>query len=150
MEIIKTKYLTESQFQQVNQLWNTEFPNTLKDRFGKLLEGKESFHHHIIIDQNKNILAWAADFERDNETWFSILVHSKMQGKGLGTLLIKRLKEETIELNGWVIDHDTDKKENGQIYTSPLSFYINQGFKVLKDQRIDNEMLKAVKVRWVS
>lgn len=150
MEITKTKHLTDIQFQQINQLWNEEYPIKLKNRFGILLDGTESYNHYLIEDEHKNIIAWAVDFEKDNETRFSIIVDRKRRGKGLGSLLIKRLKEDLAEFYGWVIDHNDDKKEDGESYQSPLSFYIKQGFEVLYDIRIDTDMLKAVKIKRIN
>lgn len=149
MEIIKTKDLTVIQFQQINQLWNEEYPLKLKDRFGMLLDGIENYSHYLIEDDDKNILAWAVEFEKDNETRFSIIVNKKQQGRGLGNLLINRLKVDLDEFYGWVIDHNDDKKENGENYQSPLSFYIKHDFEVLENIRIDTDMLKAVKIRKV-
>ncbi len=149
MEIIKTKHLTNVQFDQVNQLWNEEYPLKLKNRFGMLLDGVENYNHYLIENEYKNILAWAVEFEKDNETRFSIIVNKEQQGKGFGSLLIDRLKKDVNEFYGWVIDHNNDKKENGENYQSPLSFYIKQGFEVLENIRIDTDMLKAVKIRSV-
>ena len=146
MEIIKTKNLSESQYQQIHDLWNEEFPIQLKDRFGLLLNGVRNYHHYII-EENDRVLAWAVEFEKDNETRFSILVRKEYQGKGWGSMLLDRLKQDLGEFFGWVIDHGDDIKQNGEVYTSPLSFYTHRGFEVLRDQRIDSEMIRAVKIR---
>lgn len=146
MEIIKTKTISESQFQQINQLWNEEYPIKLKDRFNLLLEGVEKYNHYII-EENSRVLAWAVDFEKDNETRFSLIVSKENQGKGLGSLLIDRLKKDLGEFYGWVIDHNDDLKQNGEYYRSPLAFYTNKGFTVLNHHRIDNEMIRAVKIK---
>jgi GNAT superfamily N-acetyltransferase len=146
MEIIKTKKLNESQFQQINQLWNNEFPVKLKDRFDLLLDGVENYNHYLI-EQNNRVLAWAVDFEKEDEVRFSIIVSSEHKGKGLGSLLIQRLKRDLGEFYGWVIDHNDDLKQNGEFYQSPLAFYINNGFEVLTQHRIESEMLRAVKIR---
>jgi GNAT superfamily N-acetyltransferase len=149
VEIIKTLALTEKQASQINDLWNEEYPLKLKDRFGILLMGAISYTHYLINDDCGNVAAWAVNFEKDNETRFSIIVNKNQQGKGLGTLLIARLKEELSEFYGWVIDHNNDKKSNGSYYLSPLSFYIKNGFEVLHDIRMDNDLLNAVKIRRV-
>jgi GNAT superfamily N-acetyltransferase len=147
MEIIRTKYLTGIQIESINRLWNEEYPINLKDKFINLLDGVENFNHYLIEDDDKNMLAWAVDFEKDFETRFSLIVKNKEQGKGLGKLLVAMLKENLNEFYGWVIDHNNDKKENGDFYRSPLPFYIKQGFEVLNNERIENEILKAVKVK---
>jgi GNAT superfamily N-acetyltransferase len=148
MEIIKTKSLTTKQFEQINRLWNEEYPLKLKDRFQLLLDGVNDYNHYLIEDKDKNILAWAVDFEKDNEIRFSIIVDKNQQGKGLGVKLIKKLKNDLEEFYGWVIDHNDDKKPNGEKYESPLSFYIKQGFKVLHTKRIETDLLKAVKIKF--
>lgn len=149
MEIIKTKSLTAKQFQQINSLWNEEYPLKLKDRFELLLDGVNDYNHYLVEDKDRNILAWAVDFEKDNEIRFSIIVDKNHQGKGLGVQLIKKLKTDLKEFYGWVIDHNDDKKSNGENYESPLSFYINQGFEVLHNKRFDTDLIKAVKIKLV-
>ncbi len=148
MNIIKTKTLTENQFIQINQMWNEEYPEKLKDRFPILLEGVSSYNHYLITDENKNVNAWAVDFVKDNEIRFSIIIHKNHQKKGLGSMLVEKLKNDLPEFYGWVIDHSNDKKLNGENYHSPLLFYLKHGFEILHNNRIDNEMLNAVKIKW--
>jgi hypothetical protein len=148
MEILKTKILSDSQFSQINQLWNDEYPQRLKDRFGILLADVENFNHYLIEDEKKNIIAWAVDFEKENEIRFSIIVGKDQQKKQLGSKLIKRLKDDLPEFYGWVINHNDDEKLNGEKYLSPMSFYLKHEFEVLEDIQIDNEMLRATKIRW--
>ena len=147
MEIIKIKKLDDHQFQQVNKLWNDEYPVKLKDRFGLLLEGVEKYNHYIIEQENK-IVAWAVDFEKESQIRFSIIVTSNHKGKGLGGLLINKMKEDNEEFYGWVIDHSDDLKVNGENYQTPMPFYLKHGFEILNDQRIDNEMIRAVLIKW--
>lgn len=147
MEIIKTKHLTDNQFQQINHLWNEEYPVNLKGRFGILLDGATNYYHYLIEDENKNVLAWAVYFEKDHEIRFSIIINRNQQRKGLGYTLMERLKKDLGEFYGWVIDHNDDKMENGEHYQSPLGFYMKQGFEILHDTRIDTDILKAVKIK---
>lgn len=146
MEILKTKILSAEQFHQINRLWNEEYPIQLKDRFTLLLAGADNYNHYVITLDNQ-VVAWAVDFEKDNETRFSIVVAQDYQGKGLGSLLVNRLKTDLTEFYGWVIDHNTDIKQNGEIYLSPLNFYIKKGFEVMTTERLDTEMIKAVKIK---
>jgi len=87
-------------------------------------------------------------FNRDNLILFAIIVDSKNQGKGFGSLFLNKLKDLQNELNGWVIDHDNDSKLNGSQYKSPLAFYIKNNFEVLNNFRIDNEKISAVRIQW--
>lgn len=146
--ILRTKILSANQSAQINQMWNDEYPIKLKDRFPILLEGVENYHHYLIEDEQQNIQAWAVDFEKDNEIRFSIIVRADQKGKGLGGLLVEKLKAENETFYGWVIDHENDLKSNGERYTSPLPFYLRHGFTVLPDHRIESEMIRAVKIKW--
>lgn len=147
-DIHKTKVLTTKQFKQINQLWNEEYPKNLKDRFPILLEGVNNYNHYIIDDPNKNVIAWAVDFEKDKQVRFSIIVSSINKGKGFGGKLIAKLKEENEEFYGWVIDHNNDLKLNGSPYQTPMPFYLKHNFEILNDSRIDTEMIKAVLIKW--
>jgi predicted GNAT family N-acyltransferase len=148
MHIIKTNNLTTLQAAQINQLWNNEYPLKLKDRFPILLDGADWFNHYIVLNEEQNIIAWAVIFEKEKQIRFSIIVASKHNGKGLGGLLIVKLKEENKEFYGWVIDHNNDLKSNGEYYQTPMPFYLKHGFEILNDIRIDNEMIKAVLIKW--
>ena len=149
MEIIKTKNINSDQFQQIDQMWNDEYPIKLKDRFGILLEGIENYNHYLI-EQNNSVLAWAVEFEKEKEKRFSIIVKNEYKGNGFGNLLINRLKRDLGEFYGWVIDHNDDLKLNGEHYKTPMPFYLNHGFEIMSDKRIDNEMIRAVLIKWVS
>jgi RimJ/RimL family protein N-acetyltransferase/GNAT superfamily N-acetyltransferase len=146
MEIKKTKYINRDQFQQINQMWNDEYPIKLKDRFGILLEGVENYNHYLI-EQNNNVLAWAVEFEKEKEKRFSIIVKNEYKGNGFGKLLINRLKRDLGEFYGWVIDHNNDLKQNGAFYKTPIEFYLKNGFVIVSKERIDSEMIKAVKIK---
>lgn len=150
MEILKTNILSEHQATQINQLWNDEYPINLKDRFPILLDGANWYNHYIIEDSNKNVLAWAVDFEKENQIRFSIIVGSAHKQKGLGGILIDKLKEENTEFYGWVIDHNNDVKVNGEAYQTPMPFYLKHGFEILHENRIDTEMIRAVLIKWVA
>jgi GNAT superfamily N-acetyltransferase len=144
--IIKTKELSTSQAEQIHRAWNEEYPVKLNNRFGLLLSDVTSYMHYIIENDKQEIVAWGVMFEKDDERRFSILVDSNYKGQGLGKKLIDAFKKDYSIFYGWVIDHDNDVKMNGEKYVSPLSFYLKQGFTILNEQRIDTEMISAVKV----
>jgi [ribosomal protein S5]-alanine N-acetyltransferase len=146
MKITKLKNLSKSQHRQINQLWNEEYPVNLNNRFDLLLDGIENYNHYVI-EQDNRILAWAVCFEKENEKRFSIIVHQDYKGIGLGKSLINQLKIEYGEFYGWVIDHNNDKKQNGEFYQSPINFYLKNGFEIIPNEIIDNETIKAVKIR---
>lgn len=150
MRINKTKILTNKQKEQINALWNDEYPAKLKDRFSILLDGADWYNHYIIEDLNTNVIAWAVDFEKEKQVRFSIIVSSIHKGKGLGGMLIEKLKAENQEFYGWVIDHNDDLKLNGEQYKTPMPFYLKHSFEILNDKRIDTEMISAVLIKWIS
>jgi GNAT superfamily N-acetyltransferase len=150
IKITKTKILSENYFLQINHLWNNEFPIALNERFPLLLNGIENYNHYFIENSDHLIIAWSVVFEKDNEKRFSIIVDSKYKSKGLGTLLINKLKSEYDLLFGWVIDHNDDMKINGENYISPMPFYLKHDFEILINIRIENDMIKAVMIKWSS
>lgn len=85
---------------------------------------------------------------REGEDWFAIILDSKIQGKGNGSLLINEIKKKNTSLNGWVIDNENEVKQNNEFYKSPMPFYIKQGFTILTETRIENEKMSAVKINW--
>ena len=75
-------------------------------------------------------------------------LQSAFQGNGYGELLLNSLKEGLNEFYGWVIDHDRDLKSNGEPYQTPMPFYLKNGFELLADQRLETEIISAVKIKW--
>ena len=146
--IIKTKELSDSQVGQIDRAWNDEYPIKMNNRFGILLNDAKSYMHYFIENEKQEVIAWSVMFEKENERRFSILVVNKYQGQGLGKQLIEAFKKDYPIFYGWVIDHDDDVKTNGEKYVSPLPFYLQLGFTILNEQRIDTEMISAVKVRF--
>ena len=152
MQFIKTSKLSKSQKQEICDLWNNEYPEKLNYRnladFENYLKNLSIQSHIIMVDKDQNIKGWYFDFIRENEKWFAIILDSKFQGKGLGKKMLNLVKEKESELNGWVIDHSNDKKQNGEIYESPLSFYLKNGFEILVKNRLEHEKISAVKIKW--
>ncbi len=152
MQIVETLKLTEEQKERILTLWNEEYPEQLKYKelgeFNHYLDKLLQKKHYLLISQENEVNGWAFLFERDKETWFALLLSSKMQGKGIGTKLLKKIQADEDKLNGWVIDHNRDKKYNGEIYKSPLGFYLKNGFTIGRGQRLETEKISAVKVVW--
>lgn len=148
MKIIRTKKLDEVTHGEINELWDNEYPVRLNGRYLTLLDGVENFEHFLIRNHQDSLLAWTVYFEKEGEIRFSIIVDPKAAGKGLGTILLDQLKKELDEFYGWVVDIEGDVKKDGSFYSSPLNFYRKNGFVVLEDVRIDNDVLNAVKIRW--
>lgn len=153
MDIIKLTELSKTDKKEIFNLWNKEYPEqlnyqTLAD-FENYLKDLKEQSHMLLRDKNQKIKGWYFDFNRDNEKWFAIILDGEIQGKGLGTKILHLAKEKETELNGWVIDHNNDSKKNGEMYLSPLDFYLKNGFEKLAEKRLVLEKISAVKIKWV-
>ena len=138
--------ISEQQFAQINALWNENYPIELKNRFPLLLTENKVLIHYIIYE-GEQIIAWAIIFESEGEKRFSIIVGKSHQGKGIGCLLLNRIKSDNSIIYGWVIHHNESLLASGEIYTNPLPFYIKNDFDVL-DERLETEIIRAVKIRF--
>ena len=152
MKFYNFKDLSESQRAELLMLWNTVYPerlnyDTLID-FDTYLTHLKKVSHLLVLDENKKIRGWYFDFIRDGEKWFAILLDPEIQGMGLGTKMLSLAKEKEVELNGWVIDHNNHKKKNGEMYRSPLNFYLKNGFEALSNVRLELKNISAVKIIW--
>ena len=153
MKFLKTSELSKSQKHEILKLWNSEYPEKLGyknisefEAYLKHLSGKS---YIMLLDGNQKIMGWYVDFIRDNEKWFVIILDSKYHGLGYGTELLNMTKEKESILNGWVIDHNNDKKRNGEFYKSPLNFYLKNGFKSHSNCRLELDKISAVKIKWM-
>jgi hypothetical protein len=152
LDIIQTTELNEQVKKQILDLWNNEYPekltyNNLKE-FDNYLHNLSNLTHYLLNNEENLILGWALKFERKNEKWFAIILSEIIKGKGLGRKMLNELKKEEQILNGWVIDHNNDKKKNGQLYVSPLKFYQKCDFEILVDERLELDKISAVKIKW--
>jgi GNAT superfamily N-acetyltransferase len=149
--IEKSSVLNADQTICVFNLWNNEYPSQLAyenlDALLLYLQQLKNVQFFFATTTN-HILGCAFAFEREQETWFAILVSAAFQHKKVGTQLLHALQQHFNVLNGWVIDHGNDTKRNGEPYYSPMAFYLKNGFQVHKDVRLEIPTLSAVKVQW--
>jgi hypothetical protein len=152
MLLIKNNNPTPLQKERIFQLWNTAYPSAITYVFmaqlNSYLNNLLDPEHYFLINDENEIAAWALTFSRDNEKWFAIIISEDYQEKGLGTFLLNQIKWNETILNGWVIDSNKYFKSDGTPYVSPLSFYIKNNFKVLRDIRLEIPQMSAVKIRW--
>lgn len=153
-KIIQTTELNEQAKQQVLDLWNNEYSEKISYNslieFDHYLQNLNNLRHFLLTIDIGIISGWAVTFDRDNEKWFAIILSEKVQGKGLGRKMLDELKQVEPILNGWVIDHNNDKKKNGLTYVSPLKFYEKCGFEIQSDNRLELDKISAVKIKWTS
>ena len=151
MKIITSNSLTKAQKETICYLWNRGYPHQL----AMTLEGLEDIFaqskahtHYMVLDDANEIVGWAFTFDRDADRWFSILINSLYQRLGIGRMVLNLIKEKEARLNGWVIDHPHDIRQNGEKYESPLPFYLKNDFHVRPETRFENEKISAVKIEW--
>jgi len=152
MEISVQNYLTDTQLREAYQLWNDEYPAKLQHHhitdFSNYLDNLALKTYFLLINEDGILMGWSATFLRDDERWFAIILNSNVQGKKYGTSILNEIKKHENYLAGWVIDKEGELKANGTPYTSPLAFYIKNGFAVHEDQRIESDKISAVKISW--
>ena len=150
--IIQTNGLNEPEKKQVFELWNKEYPIKLSynnlTEFDNYLKNLSNLKHFLLTSGIDLILGWALTFDRDNDKWFAIILSENIKGKGFGRKMLEEIKNNESILNGWVIDHNNDKKQNGQQYISPLKFYEKCGFEILSKVRLELDKISAVKIIW--
>lgn len=151
MTIISTTDLTPDQKHSIEEFWNREYPEQLKYHFlsdiDNYLSALEKPTHFLLLEDANTIRAWAFTCIRDNETWFVMILDRTIRGHGYGTQLLDKLKEHENKLNGWVIDHPDEKKQNDG-NDSALNFYLKNGFAIYPDTRFESNGISAVKIDW--
>ncbi len=109
MKVIEQNELSEEEKALVLDLWNKEYPApiTYKDMaaFDEFLNKMGKARHKLLFD-NDLLAGWVATFDREGERWFSIIVNTSMQGRGIGKKLLELVKAEENHLCGWVVDHE--------------------------------------------
>lgn len=151
-ELVHTLELSKTVRTEIVQLWNREYPIELnynsQTEFDTYLEGLTEQTHVLVLDESNKIIGWYFDFIRENRRWFAIILDSRTHRQGIGTEILNLAKRNNAELNGWVIDIDNYKKSNGEVYESPLKFYVKNEFVVLAENRLKHDEISAVNIRW--
>jgi GNAT superfamily N-acetyltransferase len=151
MEIVNTDSLTTEQKEQLVKLWNDQYPKALSlagvQGFDEYLEKLLDKHHLLLLDHGK-VLGWLIYFMRDGERCFAMLLDTLLQGKGMGSALLRNAMEYNAELVGWVIDTNEHLKNDGSFYKSPVEFYKKVGFETIQDVATVKNGIKGVRVRW--
>lgn len=152
MRIAEARSLTFAQKNAILQLWNSEYPASLKYDTIALLEDYLDHlgdkKHYLLMNDEGIMSGWAFTFTRDGEKWFAMILGRHAQKKGYGSKILDHIKQGETILNGWVMDHNNAVKSNGKSYISPMGFYLKNNFTVHPGTRIENEKLSAVKISW--
>lgn len=152
MKINKSEILNLEQKQTIFKLWNSEYPDKIVyselSDFEDYLNGLSNQKYYLLLNDENEILGWALTFTRNEGNWFAIILDSKIQRKGFGTILLNELKKDNVIVNGWAVDHHSEVKRNREKYVSPIDFYIKNGFLADQDVRIENDKISVVKITW--
>ena len=152
MKIIGTRKLDENQKRTIISLWNQEFPEKvslsgLKD-FNDYLQELSDRHHLILIDHKGSLQGWLMHFIRDDERFFTMVLNSSVQGNGWGSTLLDKAKETNSELNGWIVGSNSELRQDGEPYTSPIGFYKKNGFDVDQNTKTTLKGINVIKIAW--
>ncbi len=152
LKLIEVKELDPNSKQFLFSIWNNEYPIQLQHND---LAAFETYlkplinQKHILLKDGDIVKGWYFEFDRDDSRWFAMLLDRSVKNKGWGSKMLNQAKSNTeVDLSGWVIDHDSYNKANGELYLSPLGFYLKNGFKVLTDSRLETDKLSAVRIFW--
>lgn len=151
LEIRRQETLSAGEHEQVRRIWNNEYPESLRletsEDFDAYLE-KLSDRVHYLVFGHGNVLGWAMTFQRDDVRWFAMILDASLHRTGTGSRLLDRLKTDNERLYAWAIDHDTAVKRDGNLYASPLAFYLKNGF-VKEEVRLEIPTMSGVRICWM-
>jgi len=147
-------HLSAEEEKELLVLWNEEYPTLIHfdalENFQQYLQRLVAIKHYLLKTSGGSIQGWAFCFDRENERWFAILLSADIQGRGYGKMLINCIKRDERSLTAWVIDKNQYQKKNGKTYTSPLPFYLKNGFKIFPEEKPKDSSLEVVKIRWTT
>ncbi|MTI89258.1 MAG: GNAT family N-acetyltransferase, partial [Balneolaceae bacterium] len=149
MKFVYKESLNKEQKSRILKLWNQEYPQKLflsdQTALEEYLQGLNDKHHILLCDDQDVVKGWLLYFIRDGERCFAMILDASIQGQGWGSKLLDEAKKSNYELNGWVIDHNTELKANGETYHSPTIFYEKNGFRVLRKNITIKKDIKGIK-----
>ncbi|MEM7162223.1 MAG: GNAT family N-acetyltransferase [Bacteroidota bacterium] len=152
MKFLIDSSLSTAEKNELIELWNKEYPIELMysstEAFDDYLSALPNLAHILLIDEQNKIRGWYFDFEREGEKWFGLILDTKVQNKGLGTRFLKLAQQKEKALNAWVIQDDKYQKLDGDNYRSPLNFYLENGFKMIPENKLEGGKIAAVKIKW--
>ncbi len=115
---------------QVWSIWNTEYPAKIAyptvAGLGDFLHTLENPRWHLIRDEDR-LSGWLLTFDYIGSRWLAMAIARDQQRLGIGTRLLKQAMQEGT-LSAWVVDEAVYLRADGEIYPSPVPFYLKHGW----------------------
>lgn len=151
INVLEINHLTKDVKLLLMDLWNNEYPTSLKlnalTDFEAYLTSLENPIHYLLKD-NEHILGWFVEFKRGGQTWFAMIIHRSYHHQGFGSKLLQQAKERHQQLFGWVIDRSDQPRNDGTNYPSPVLFYQRNQFVINAEVRLELPTISAVQIEW--
>jgi GNAT superfamily N-acetyltransferase len=152
VQILQTKQIPDLFLNAAYHIWQAEYPGIIKynniSSFSDFLSNLQETEYYLAINKVGHLSGLAYVFTRDAEKWFAIMLYSSYQSKGIGTKLLNCIKHNYSAINGWVVAQNDLKKNNGELYKSPLLFYIKNNFTILENQTTIKNGMHLHKINW--
>ncbi len=140
-------------------MFNSEYPTLIsgatieyaKERLLNLDSNIKLFTARLISSEGSKLVGLLIVRQSEKENfvpWFSMVINRNYQKKGIGTTLLNRAKSHYETLHGWCTPADGFEREDGTIYPSPLNFYKQHGFEIIKEKVDYIESLDLVEIAW--
>lgn len=148
----ETNILCPKFSEQIRQIWNNEYPVVIRqnsqEKFDAYIKSLEDATHTLVLNKQNMVQGWYADFQRENDLWFVIILSSNLQGKGIGKQLIQKAQKRHKRLNGWAIFSNQYEKADKNFYKNPIGFYEKMGFHIRRDIIFQTEIMETLKIEW--
>lgn len=115
---------------QVWSIWNAEYPEKIAY---PTVAGLGDFLHTLqnprwyLAREEERLKGWLLTFDYIGCRWLAMAIARNEQRKGVGTALLEKAMEEG-KLSAWVVDEAVYLRMDGEIYVSPVPFYLKHGW----------------------
>ena len=152
MNIIQKNILNQYDKAFVYACWNEVYPERFcfneYIQFELYISQLQSQRHFMLLNDFQNPIGWLCTFEREEQTWFVMLIDNRYKNKQGVSQLLKAAKSVYEELIGWMIVDDEAICKNNIPYQSPVEFYKKNLFQSVPNTR---EVIRGIyleKMRW--
>ncbi|MFK7969425.1 MAG: GNAT family N-acetyltransferase [Bacteroidia bacterium] len=146
-----TTKLSKQQLADILALWNAEYPAVIAfddvNGLEAYLAGLQNPRHYLVLEAEK-LVGWLCVMEREAQPWFIILLDASIQGKGVGSSLMKKAMQNESILHGWVVIDSSYQKASGEPYPSPWPFYQKLGFELCPNITLEKGGIRSTMIRW--